>query len=126
MMLLLALQLPSSDTLALTLEAARTRALEANPTLRAERAEARAAAQASREASRAFLPTISTELRGVRSTDPVAAFGMKLRQERFTASDLSLDALNRPSPVGDYTARLSIEQPLFAPEGWYAHAAASR
>jgi outer membrane protein TolC len=78
---------PGADTTALTLAAARERALAANPTLRAERAQARAAAAGPWETSRAFLPTI-TRRAALRSTDPVAVFGMKLRQD-FTAADLA-------------------------------------
>lgn len=114
------------DTIALSLADARARARSENPALRAERAAARAAAQGPREASRAFLPSIGAELAAVRTTDPVAVFGAKLRQERFTAGDLALDALNRPAAYQDYTARLTVEQPLLTLEGLYGHAAAGR
>jgi outer membrane protein TolC len=120
------LQGSSADTTALTLAAARERALAANPTLRAQRADARAAGVAPWEASRAFLPTVTADAQALRSTDPVAVFGMKLRQGGFTAADLALSALNQPAPYTDYTARLSVEQPLLNLEGWYGHAAARR
>lgn len=116
----------SGDTTTLTLAAARQRALAANPTLRAERASARAAAAGPLEASRAFLPTFTADAQAVRSTDPVAVFGMKLRQSDFTAGDLSLGALNAPAPYTDYTARLGAELPLLNLEGWYGHGAAVR
>lgn len=116
----------ASDTTDLTLAAARQRALAANPDLRAERANARAAAAGPREASRAFLPTLSADAQAVRSTDPVAVFGMKLRQSAFTAGDLSLGALNDPAPYSDYTARAGVELPLLNLEGWYGYAAAGR
>ena len=114
------------DTTDLTLAAARQRALGANPALRAERANARAAAAGPREASRGFLPTLSADAQAVRSTDPVAVFGMKLRQSAFTAGDLSLGALNDPAPYTDYTARVGVELPLLNLEGWYGYAAAGR
>ena len=117
---------PRSDTLALSLAHARARARADNPALRAERADARAAAQGPRETSRAYLPTINLGLDAVRSTDPVAVFGMKLRQENFAAEDLSLDALNRPAAYDDYAARVTVEQPLISLEGLYGHAAAGR
>ena len=78
------------------------------------------------EASRGFLPTITADAQALRSTDPVAVFGMKLRQGDFAAADLALSALNQPAPYTDYTARLSVEQPLLNLEGWYGHAAARR
>jgi outer membrane protein TolC len=125
-MLLFQTALGGTDTLALSLAQARARARADNPALRAERADARAAAQGPREASRAFLPTVSAGLDAVRTTDPVAVFGMKLRQADFVAGDLTLDALNRPTAYQDYTARLTVEQPLLNLEGLYGHAAAGR
>jgi outer membrane protein len=113
------------DTAVLTLAAARERALAANPTLRAARADARTAAAAPWEASRVFLPTVTADAQALRSTDPVAVFGMKLRQGAFTAGDLALGALNDPSPYTDYSARVTVEQPILNLEGWYGHAAAS-
>lgn len=122
----LSLLAPQADTAALTLAAARERALAANPALRAQRADARAAAAGPWEASRAFLPTVGADAQAVRSTDPVAVFGMKLRQGAFTAGDLALTALNQPAAYTDYTVRAVLEQPLVNLEGWYGHAAAGR
>lgn len=114
------------DTLVLSLEAARTRALEANPALLADRAEARAAATMTANASRAFLPTVRAEILGMRTNDPVAAFGLKLRQGMFSGQDLTLDALNNPAPFGGFTASAVVELPLLAPEGWLGFRAAGR
>lgn len=122
--LYLAAQGALGDTTVLTLAAARERAMAANPALRAQRAVARGAAAGRLEATRAFLPTLTVDAQAVRSTDPVAVFGMKLRQGGFTAGDLSLGALNGPAPFTDYTARLGAELPLLNLEGWYGYAAA--
>jgi outer membrane protein TolC len=118
--------LRGDTVLALSLDDAVNRALEANPALRAQRATAEARAQLPLEASQAFLPSVSLGLQGMRSTDPVAAFGMKLRQENFQAEDLSLDALNRPDPYSGYNATASVVLPLLAPEGLYGYAAAKK
>lgn len=114
------------DTLSLSLDRAVHLALEQSPELSAVRSEARAMAQAPLKASGAFLPNLSFEVAGVRTTDPVAVFGMKLRQETFAAEDLALDALNRPDPFGGFTAKARIEQPLLSPEGLLGFAAATR
>jgi outer membrane protein TolC len=66
-------------------------------------------------ASAAFLPQINVELGGLRTEDPVAAFGTKLRQGRFTEADFALEALNYPDPVTDVSTVLSVEQPVFQP-----------
>lgn len=114
------------DTLALSLDGAIARALAENPVLRAERAEARGAAQLDLTATRAFLPSVRADLQGVRTTDPVAVFGLKLRQGRFAGSDLALDALNAPAAFGGFTSGLTVELPLLAPEGLFGYAAARR
>jgi outer membrane protein TolC len=124
--LLLAVQSPASDTLHLSLQAALDRARQHNPTLLAERAEARGAAQDPLDASRAFLPNVQFDLQGLRTTDPVGAFGLKLRQENFQAEDLSLDALNRPNPYGGWNSVATVELPILAPQGLFGYTAARR
>jgi outer membrane protein TolC len=114
------------DTAVLSLDAAVARALAANPALEAERAEARAAATLRGSASRAFLPSLRAEVMGLRTTDPVGVFGLKLRQGAFAGGDLVLDALNDPAAFGGYSSSATVELPLFAPEGWFGYAAAGR
>jgi outer membrane protein TolC len=115
-----------ADTLRLSMEDAVARALEANPTLRAHQARAEARAQLPLQASRAFLPSVSIGLQGMRTTDPVAVFGMKLRQENFAGEDLALEALNRPGAYSGYNATATIQIPLLAPEGLYGFQAARK
>ena len=71
--------LPQQDSLLLSLDDAVRIAREANPALLAQRAAARAQAQAPLEASQAFLPSLRLGVTGMRTTDPVAVFGMKLK-----------------------------------------------
>lgn len=122
--ILLSLAIGQADTLALSLDEARRRALEANPTLLAERAEARAQRAETGSATRAFLPSVRAEVTAVRTNDPVAVFGLKLRQGVFAGSDLALDALNDPSAFGGFGSSATVEVPLIAPEGWYGYGAA--
>jgi outer membrane protein TolC len=126
MSLLLAAQVASADTVSLSLDEALERAREFNPTLRAELAEATATRQGPLEASQAFLPNVRFDVQGVRSTDPVAAFGMKLRQENFAMEDLTLDALNRPNAYSGFTSSVTVELPILAPEGLFGFSAARR
>ena len=63
----------------------------------------------------AFLPQVSVELGGLRTDDPVAVFGTRLRQGRFGQADFAIDALNFPSPVTDVSTVLAVEQPVFQP-----------
>jgi len=119
-------QAASADTISLSLGDALERAREFNPTLRAEVAEATAAAQGPLQASRAFLPNVRFDVQGMRSTDPVAAFGLKLRQENFAMEDLTLDALNRPNAYSGFTSSVTVELPILAPEGLFGFSAARR
>lgn len=116
----------TADTLQLSLEEVIGRALESNPTLRAQRASARAKAQLPLQASPSFLPSLSLGVQGLRTTDPVAVFGLKLRQENFAAEDLALDALNRPDAYAGYNTTATVQMPLLAPEGLFGFAAARK
>jgi outer membrane protein TolC len=72
----------------------------------------------------AYLPVVSTEWSAIRTDDPVAVFGAKLRQGRFGAGDLALAALNQPAAVSNFGVSVTVEQPLIAPEGWFGRRAA--
>ncbi len=115
-----------ADTLRLSLDDAVARALDGNPTLRAQQARAEARAQLPLLASSAFLPSVSMGLQGIKTTDPVAVFGLKLRQENFAGEDLALDALNRPDPYSGYNATATVQIPLLVPEGLYGYQGAKR
>jgi outer membrane protein TolC len=114
------------DTLRMGLEDAIARAMEANPALLAQEAKAEARAQLPLQASPAFLPSISLGVQGMRTTDPVGVFGLKLRQENFAMEDLALDALNRPDPYSGYNASATIQMPILAPEGIFGFKAARK
>lgn len=114
------------EPLTLSLEEAVSRALEANPSLRAQQARAEAKGQLPLQASPAFLPSLTLGLQGMKTTDPVAVFGLKLRQENFQGEDLALDALNRPDAYSGYNATATVQMPLLAPEGLFGFAAARK
>ena len=128
--LLLAAQAPApltqSDTLDLSLRAAIEQAQEFNPSLRAERAESDKAAAQAQEATPAFLPSIGVDMGFLRTNDPVAVFGLKLRQSNFQAEDLALDALNNPDPYNGFNTVATVELPIFTAEGIFGHSAAKR
>lgn len=78
---------------------------------RADLDEARGRRRAARSG---YLPSVSLAEQVVRSDDPVAAFGARLRQERFGAADFAVDALNEPEPITDLRTVLEVHQPLFS------------
>jgi outer membrane protein len=65
------------------------------------------------EAWRAYLPELVVSERFVRSNDPVAVFGIKLRQGIFARSDFALDQLNDPGRIDNFATVIEVRQPLF-------------
>ncbi len=88
-------------------------------------AEQDAARARKRQSLGVFLPRITATERGLATTDPVNAFGSKLRQERFTQQDLQLDALNTPDRVDHFATQLEVEQPILNLDGIFERRAAS-
>ncbi|MHB1327245.1 MAG: TolC family protein [Gemmatimonadales bacterium] len=110
--------------LRLGVDEAMARARSAHPQLAAPRAERREREADVRGSNAAFLPSVAAEWLWIRSDDPVAAFGSKLRQGVFSGADLALDALNHPGAVSNASLGVSVEQPLIAPAGWLGRRAA--
>jgi outer membrane protein len=92
---------------ALTLRQAVDRALGQNPEAEAARADVQSAEAGAAMAKTALWPRMNFTEDLSRGNDPVYVFGTKLRQQRFAQSDFSIDALNRPTPVGNFTTRFS-------------------
>ncbi len=89
-------------------------------------ARARAAASGSRSARASLYPGATLEFGALRSSDPVAVFGTRLRQQRFGASDLALPTLNDPDPVTDWTGGLRVAWRGLDPAVWATARAAAR
>jgi outer membrane protein TolC len=103
------------EPLRISLAEALTQAAAGNPQALGARWERAGREADALGASAAFLPQINLELGGLRTDDPVAVFGTKLRQGRFSQADFAIDALNFPDPVTDVSTVLSVEQPIFQP-----------
>lgn len=87
-----------------TLQEALAEARRGSPEGAVAQARAEAARQAVRQAGSYLWPQVAVDGGVVRSTDPVAAFGARLRQGRFTEADFDPTALNRPDPLDDWSA----------------------
>jgi outer membrane protein TolC len=89
-------------------------------------AEARAdAAAAGVKGSDAFLwPSVGVEASTIRTNDPVGVFGTKLRQGRFTMSDLDIEALNHPDAVNDWSAAAGVRWAIADLSSWAGRDAA--
>ncbi len=110
--------------LRLSVADAMARARDHHPQVARVQAERRIREADVRGSMATYLPVVSTDWSVVRTDDPVAVFGSKLRQGRFAASDLALDALNQPSAISNAAWNITVEQPLIAPEGWFGRRAA--
>jgi outer membrane protein len=89
----------------LSLQQAVEIALEKNPLRKAAVADTKVASADVREARSAFMPRLTFTETATRGNDPVYVFGSKLRQQRFTAADFSLNKLNTPVPFGNFSTR---------------------
>jgi len=105
--MILALLVPPSvyaqEERPLSLQEAIAEAGSGSPDVGAARARAEAAEQGVRAASAYLWPTVGVEAGAVRSNDPVAAFGGRLRQGRFTQADFDPARLNHPAALTDWS-----------------------
>lgn len=102
-------QNPSGMTLAQAVDVA----LAKSPAQKMALAEHKAAVADVSAAKSGFFPHVSFSESAMAGNDPVFAFGTRLRQGRFTAADFSLNRLNYPDALGDFSARFSGRWTLF-------------
>jgi outer membrane protein TolC len=74
-----------------------------------------AAARADAEAARdARLPKLLLSARAVATDEPMAAFGLRLDEQKIAQADFAPNRLNAPDPVGGVGLGGTIVQPLYA------------
>lgn len=94
----------------------------------ANRAAVAAADAQSAEALRPYrgiLPAVRVDAGLVRTTDPIAAFGTKLRQRAIAAPDFDPARLNFPDAIGNVSTAVVVEQPLVNVDAWLGRGAAA-
>ncbi|WP_022836295.1 TolC family protein [Salisaeta longa] len=119
---------PTSDTsepLSLSLSDALSRAQSESFAVRSARAQEQAARAQKRQSLAVFLPRLTAAEQFGTTTDPVNAFGFKLKQERFTQQDFQVGALNNPQRTDNFATTLEVEQPLLNIDGFFARRAAA-
>jgi outer membrane protein TolC len=97
----------------LTLRQAVNIALEKNPLRKAAIADTKVASASVRAARSFLMPHVSFSETATRGDDPVYVFGSKLRQQRFTQADFTLNKLNTPLPFGNFATRFGGTWNLF-------------
>lgn len=115
----------AGDTLSLTLEAALQKARAESFPVRDAEAQHRARRAQKRQSLAVFFPRISAAEEGATTTDPLNAFGFKLRQETVTQADFAPTTLNDPERIDNFTTRVQVEQPLVNLDGLFDRRAAS-
>jgi len=103
----------ASSPTALTLEDAVAAAYAGNPQILGATASQSGATAGVRAARAAMFPRIGAAETATESTDPVFAFGARLRQGRFTAADFSPNFLNNPGPTSDYMSTAGVDWTVF-------------
>ncbi len=97
----------------LTAKEAIRAAWDGNPALGAAAAAAEGAREDARRASASRLPSLSLSVRGVRTDEPMMAFGLKLDQGRIGAADFDPARLNDPKALGGFGAGAALQVPLY-------------
>jgi len=98
---------------ALTIDEAIRSAWTGNQGLRASAAQVEAARAEAARARDARLPSLSLAARGVRTDEPMMAFGLKLDQGKIAAADFDPARLNDPDAIGGLGGSATISMPLF-------------
>ena len=91
----------------LTLQQAVAAALQNNPAEKLAAAGVRAADVQLRMASTPLLPQVYFSEGVTGGDDAVYAFGTKLRQQDFSSADFSLDRLNHPAPLQNFSTSIN-------------------
>jgi outer membrane protein TolC len=97
----------------LTLPEAVRIALDQNPLHKAAVADDRMASAFIRETRSQLMPNITFTESAIGGNDPVFVFGARLRQQKFTLSDLAPNRLNTPAPIANFSSRFSGQWNLF-------------
>ncbi len=112
------------DLRAVSLDEAIALALEGNATLAVAEARRDIAGSQGRKAASPLWPQLALETGYIRSVDPVAVFGTKLRQGRFGPEDLDFGVLNNPDAIDDWSTALGLRWSILDPTIWAGRSAA--
>lgn len=110
--LLLPLWSPGQDTVRLSRNEVVQSVAEQNLSLRILQEKYQEALGQKTQANAAFLPQVNVAHTATRTNNPVYAFGAKLNQGVFAASDFDVAALNSPSAINNFVTSFQVEQPI--------------
>lgn len=104
---------PTTAAPLLTLEQAISLADSDNPQVARSHAGMQGAKADVASARAPLFPKVGASETFTESTDPVFAFGTRLRQGRFTSNDFTPSFLNSPGPTSDYTSTAGATWTVF-------------
>jgi outer membrane protein TolC len=118
---MLSMPLAGQTGIPLTLPEAVGMALGKNPLHKAAVADIRIAAAVIRETRSQLMPKITFTESAAHGNDPVFVFSSRLRQQNFTLADFALNRLNKPTPISNFSSRVSGQWSLFdGLQSWFA------
>lgn len=109
----------------LTLDEALRRAERHAYAVRLAAADRRIRAGEAMAAWRGILPAVRVEAGWVRTTDPLTAFGLTVRQRAVTPAAFDPERLNAPAATAGVGSALILEQPLLNLDAWLGREAAA-
>lgn len=113
LLIVLSLNLFSTEVLNLTLNEAIELAKENNKMIVAQRSQIKKAQGLKMEAESMFFPKISLSLNYLRTDNPVYVFMGKLTQENFQMEDFDIQRLNNPSSLNNTKLQVTFGFPLY-------------
>jgi outer membrane protein TolC len=116
--------LAQTDEIKISLEEAVIRAEENNREIKKSKARVDIAKANYQQSHSLFLPGINLSHTAVRTNDPLASFGFKLKQEVVTTADFNPVLLNDPGSMENFQTQIKLEQPLLNFDGIYERKAA--
>lgn len=116
---LIALPGKAQDTLRYSLEQVTQEVLTQNWDIRKLNSQLGMSKAASMQANSAFLPNVSVQENYMTTTDPMMAFGIKLRQESIGQADFDPTLLNDPDRIENFNTSVQVQMPIFNLDGIY-------
>lgn len=110
----------------LTIEEAVSAAEKNNAAVQQAELDEKIAQARYRQSKAIYLPQVGISYTAVTTNNPLNAFGMKLQQKMITQNDFNPVLLNNPDATPDFSANLSLQQPLINLDMNYQRKAAGK
>ncbi|RXQ95930.1 TolC family protein [Ancylomarina salipaludis] len=113
-----------TNELAISLKEALVKAEQNNKEIKKSKARIDIAKANYQQSHSLFLPGINLSHTAIRTNDPLASFGFKLKQEVVTSADFNPVLLNDPGSMENFQTQVKVEQPLLNFDGIHERKAA--